>query len=307
MEIIYLTGEKIDIKEPICSAIGFFDGLHIGHMALVHKVKEIAKEKHYKTALMTFDHHPLFVLGKIPEEKLMTTMSDRIHILERENIDYLFVIQFTKDVAHMSPHDFIERYLLSSHICHVVCGFDFRFGNHNCGSPQTLQQCSQLDVTVVDEVIYHGEKISSSRIRNILSKGKLEEMNALLGRYYRISGTVIKGRQIGHSHGFPTANIDYDSYLIPQRGVYVVKVYIDHQSYLGMCNIGFNPTFRALDKLSLEVYILDFDKDIYGYNVCVEFYEMIRPETFFDSPKLLIAQLTKDKDYVKKYFEKNDV
>lgn len=307
MEIIYLSGKKINIHEPVCSAIGFFDGLHIGHMALVHKVKEVAKEKNYKTALMTFDHHPLYVLGKISEEKYMTSMEDRIHILEKENIDYLFVIEFSKEVAHLSPEDFIERYLLSSHICHVVCGFDFRFGDKNKGDTYTLQQCPQLDVSVVEEVIYLGKKISSTRIRKILENGKLDEMNHLLGRHYCISGKVIRGRRIGHSNGFPTANVDYASYFLPQRGVYVVKFYVNEKEYMGMCNIGYNPTYKVLDKLSLEVNILDFDGDIYDQDVTVEFYKMIRPEKSFASQEELIQQLIHDKDYVRRFFQKQDV
>lgn len=306
MEIIYLCGRKVNIQEPVCSAIGFFDGLHIGHMALVHKVKEVAKEKNYKTALMTFDHHPLYVLGKISEEKYMTSMEDRIHILEKENIDYLFVIEFNKEVAHLSPEDFIERYLLSSHICHVVCGFDFRFGDRNKGDALTLQQCPHLDVSVVEEVIYLGEKISSTRIREILENGRLHEMNHLLGRHYCISGKVIRGRHIGHSNGFPTANVDYASYFLPQRGVYVVKFYVHKEAYMGMCNIGYNPTYKALDKLSLEVNILDFNDDIYDQDVIVEFYEMIRPEKSFSSQEELIQQLIHDKDYVRYFFQKQD-
>lgn len=303
MKIIYLNGEKKNICEPVCSAVGFFDGLHVGHMALVHKVKEVAKHKNYKTALMTFDHHPLYILGKINEEKYMTSMEDRIHILEKENIDYLFVIEFTKEVAHLSPEDFIERYLLSLNICHVVCGFDFRFGDKNKGDVHTLQQHSQLDVSVVEEVVYLGEKISSTRIRKILENGKLDEMNRLLGRHYCITGKVIKGRHIGHSNGFPTANIDYASYFLPQRGVYVVKFYLNEKCYMGMCNIGYNPTYKVLDKLSLEVNILDFNDNIYNQTVTVEFYEMIRPEKSFASQDELIQQLIKDKDYVRKFFE----
>lgn len=304
MEIIYLKGQNVNIDEPVCSAIGFFDGLHIGHMALVDEVISVAHKYNYKKALMTFDHYPLYVLGMMQEEKVLTSMDDRIQILENKGIDYLFVIEFTKEVAALSPQLFIQRYLLNCHIQHVVCGFDFRFGGHNEGNAQTLKDCQDLQTSVVDEVLYKDEKISSSRIRYLLENGQMHDMNALLGRKYTISGLVIKGRQIGHSIGFPTANIDYGSYFLPCNGVYVVKVYIGDKVYLGMCNIGFNPTFTALDKQSLEVNILDFCQDIYGENVVVEFYEMIRSEKPFDSKDDLIKQLKTDQDYVRKYFEK---
>ncbi len=303
MEIVYLKGEKLNIDYPICSAVGFFDGLHLGHMSLIHKVQEISKDKGYKTALMTFDHHPLYILGKINEERYMTNMQDRIAILEKENIDYLFIIEFTKEVAQLSASDFIQKYLLDLHIHHIVCGFDYRFGYKNSGTIQTLQSCSQLDVTVVEEVIYKNEKISSTRIRKLLELGSLEDIPMLLGHPYCISGKVVAGRHIGHSIGFPTANVDYHSYLLPKRGVYAVRFYVGNQVYMGMCNIGYNPTFTALNHTSLEVYILDFNENIYDQKVKVEFYTMIRLETSFETKEKLIQQLTLDEKYVRLYFK----
>lgn len=305
MDVIYLKGQKMSIEEPICSAIGFFDGLHVGHMALVDEVIKVSQEKGYKQALMTFDHYPLYVLGKISEERYLTSMDDRIRILEEKGLDYLFVIEFTKEVAALSPEDFIQRYLIDCHVKHVVCGFDFRFGSRNLGDVKTLQQCPFLDVSIIEEVIYDGEKISSSRIRQTLEDGNISDMNELLGHPYTIRGKVIHGRRIGHSIGFPTANIDYQSYFLPCGGVYVVKTYIFGKCYLGMCNIGYNPTFTVLDKPSLEVNILDFDEDIYGQEIAVEFYCLIRKEQAFASQEDLIQQLTKDQMYVRKYFEEN--
>lgn len=304
MEIIYLKGQKIKFDKPICTALGFFDGLHIGHMALVNEVKRVAKEKGYKSALMTFDHHPLYILGKINEEKVLTTMRDRKNILEKEKIDYLFVIEFTKEVASLSPQDFMQKYLIDNHIKHVVCGFDFKFGRMNSGDTQTLLNSTEFNVSVVDEIIYEGEKVSSSRLRKLMGKGNIEDINALLGRHYCITGEVVGGRRIGHTIGFPTANINYTSYYLPQNGVYAVKVYIDDDCYLGMCNIGYNPTFVSLDKPSLEVYIFDFHKDIYGKEVVVEFYKKTRDEVTFASKEQLIEQLHKDQEEILNYYKK---
>ncbi|MEG0365502.1 MAG: bifunctional riboflavin kinase/FAD synthetase [Coprobacillus sp.] len=303
MEVIYLKGQQLHIDQPICTALGFFDGLHIGHMALVNKVIDIADKHGYKKALMTFDHHPLFVLGLIDEEKYLTTMEDRIAILESLGIDYLFVIEFNKEVASLKPHDFVDKYLISQNIKHVVCGFDFKFGDKNSGNAETLKTYNQFETTVIDEVVFEGEKISSSRIRYILENGHIKEINHLLGRKYCITGQVIKGRQIGKTIGFPTANVDYNAYFLPCGGVYVTKVYIQDREFMGMCNIGYNPTFSALDKPSLEVYILDFDEDIYGCVLNVEFYELIRKEKPFHSKDELINQLNKDKEYVRDYFK----
>lgn len=303
MEVIRLKGQKLNINEPICSAVGFFDGLHRGHMALVDEVMRVAREKQYKTALMTFDHHPLFVLGQLPEERYITTMEDRKEILEKLGIDYLFIIEFNQEVASLLPQDFIQYYIFNSQIQHIVCGFDFHFGQKNMGSSKDFQDCPHLGVSVIEEVDYKGEKISSSRIRQLLEKGHIDEMNEILGRHYQIKGQVIQGRQIGRMIGFPTANIDYQSYFLPARGVYAVKFYLHEDVYLGMCNIGLNPTFTALDKPSLEVHIFDFDQDIYGEDVKIEFYTKMRSEVHFSSKEQLIKQLNQDQQQIYHFFK----
>lgn len=304
MKIIELDGKQVNMNDSICSAIGFFDGLHIGHMALVEEVKKVAKKKNYKTALMTFDHYPLYVLGKIKEEKMLTTMDDRIKLLEREGLDYLFIIKFTKDVAALRPQDFIQNYIINNHIQHLVCGFDFRFGNKNSGNIELLKSYQEFDLSVIDEVIYEEKKISSTRIRQSLEIGDVETISILLGRNYCIHGEVIKGRSVGHTLGFPTANINYHSYFLPKRGVYGVRVQVNDQWYIGMCNIGLNPTFKSLESFSLEVYIFDFDEMIYGKEVYIEFYCHLRDEKKFQNKEELIIQLTNDEKQIRQYFQK---
>lgn len=305
MKVIYLKEhENIQIREPIVAALGFFDGLHVGHMALVNEVERVSKEKNYRKALMTFDHYPLYVLGKIDEEHYLTSLEDRQKILEERGFDYLFVIKFTRNVSALSPDVFIQKYLIDCGVRHVVCGFDFRFGYKNQGTAKTLLESQDFDTSIIDEVIYKGEKISSTRIRQHLQNGEMKDLNELLGRQYTIHGQVIHGRRIGHQLGFPTANVDYGSYFLPCGGVYAVKICVQGQWYMGMCNIGYNPTFHALKKASLEVNILDFDQDIYGQEVFVEFYELMRKEQSFASKEDLINQLQHDCQYVRKYFEK---
>ena len=142
MEVIRLNGQKLNMKEPICSAIGFFDGLHRGHMALVDEVIRIAREKHYKTALMTFDHHPLFVLGRLKEERYITTMEDRIELLEKLGIDYLFIIEFNQEVASLLPQDFIHDYILNSSIHHIVMRIRFSFWTKKYGEFKRFSRLS---------------------------------------------------------------------------------------------------------------------------------------------------------------------
>lgn len=305
MEVIYLDEDtKYCSEDPIVTAIGFFDGLHLGHMALVNKVKDIAHKKGYKKALMTFDHHPLFVLKKIEKEYYMTSMDDRIDLLEKEGIDILFVIRFSNNVAQLAPCDFIERYLIKRNICHIVCGFDFHFGYRNRGDCQTLIDYNQeiLKVDVIDEVFYLNEKISSTRTRQAIKQGNMDLVYRLLNRYYKIKGKVVDGRKVGRKLGFPTANMEYDSYLLPHSGVYAVNVIYQNRKYLGMCNVGYNPTIGALEKMSVEVYIFHFHEEIYNKDIEIEFLKKIRDEIHFLSEEELIIQLNKDRENIKSHF-----
>lgn len=305
MEIVYLDEEyRLKYDDPIVSAIGFFDGLHLGHMKLVDEVIRIGNKKGYKKALMTFDHQPLYVLGKIKKEYCLTSMYDRRKILQEKGIDYLFVVHFSREVAKMTPHDFIKKYLIDLSICHIVCGFDFHFGDHNLGNHETLKlyDPDHLKVSVIDEVVYDEKKVSSSRIREAIEMGNMELVSILLGRDYKIHGKVIEGRKVGRQLGFPTANIDYSLYLLPARGVYASKVIIDHKEYLGMCNVGYNPTIGTLNKKSVEVHIFDFNEDIYGEDIEIIFLKKTRGETQFHSKEELIKQLTYDKESIKKQF-----
>ncbi|MCD7839867.1 MAG: bifunctional riboflavin kinase/FAD synthetase [Erysipelotrichaceae bacterium] len=303
MKVIHLDGHKLDIQDNIVSAIGYFDGLHLGHMALVKETLSVSKAKGYKSALMTFDHQPGYILGYLKEEKYLSSMLDRKEILKQLGIDYLFIIDFSKDVARLSPETFIQKYIINTSIKHLVCGFDFRFGYQNQGDASYLLNYPQIDISIIDEVIYNNKKISSSRIRQCLDDGNIQEANILLGRNYTITGKIIKGRQIGRTIGFATANVDYNNYYLPKRGVYVVKAYIHNHEYMGMCNIGLNPTFSELSHYSLEVNILDFNEDIYGEYLKVEFYDMIRGEKTFDNRQGLIQQLTQDQLYIRNYFK----
>lgn len=303
MEIIYLDGKHYIDREDIVSAIGFFDGLHIGHLELVKEVKRVSEEKNLKSALMTFDHYPSYVLGFAKSEEWLMSMNDRIELLKESGLDYLFIIVFNKDVASLSCHQFIEDYIIKNNIKHVVCGFDFRFGNKNLGDTQTLKQCPHISVSVIEEVLYNNEKISSSRIRKELDAGHIREVNTLLGRPYTITGKVIQGRQIGRKIGFPTANIDYSNYHLPGLGVYAIKVLYKDHYYIGMCNIGYNPTFTSLNIPSLEIHLFDFNEDLYNENIKVYFYDFIRQEIRFNSKEELISQLSKDASAIRQLFK----
>lgn len=300
MEIIYLN-EQNDLKmEPSCVALGFFDGFHLGHLKLVDEVIKIAKRDNLKKALLTFDVQPRAYLTNQPFKYLMS-LEDKINLLKSYNFDYLFILRFNHDIAKLMPEKFIQEFIIKSKIKHVVCGYDFHFGDRGRGNSEILQAYGHNDyqVTVIEKLEYDHHKISSSYLRELLTKGDVELAAKLLSRPYCISGKVIYGRQNGRKIGFPTANIDAKDYLLPENGVYGAKVYFKDKVYLGMVNIGYNPTFTALLGLSLEVNIFDFDENIYGQVLTVAFIKKIRMEKKFASVEGLIEQLKHDRQQIK--------
>lgn len=300
----YHYPNKLDIKEPIAIAVGYFDGIHLGHAALVNKITNYAKKNNIKSAMLTLSTSPLVTLGKIEQEYVLTSVEDKCQILQNMGVDYLIVIDFNKEVALLEPDVFFEHFIQKLPIQYLVCGFDYHFGKQGKGDANYLRQLAKpyFKVDIQEEVVQEHAKISSSRIRSELTNGNIGVVNELLGRVYNVQGIVIKGRQIGRKIGFPTVNVDYGNYLIPKNGVYGVKVVVDGNTFIGMCNIGFNPTFDRLDHPSLEVNIFDFNEDIYGKVVKVYFYCFIRKETKFESVNDLIQQLENDRIKIEYYF-----
>lgn len=299
MRIIYLN-EQTDFEiQPSCVALGFFDGFHLGHLKLVDEVIKISKKDNLKKSLFTFDVQPKAYLTNQPFKYLMS-LEDKIKLLESYGFDYLFVLRFNHSTAKLMPEQFIQEFIIKPKIKHVVCGFDFHFGDHGLGNSAVLKANCHDDyqVTVIEKLEYDHHKISSSYLRKLLANGDVDLAAKLLSRPYCVSGEVIYGRQNGRRIGFPTANIDAKDYMLPENGVYGVKVYFDNRVYLGMANIGYNPTFTALPELSLEVNIFDFDKDVYGKTLTVAFIKKIRMEKKFNSVDELIEQLKQDKQQI---------
>lgn len=296
MKVIHLSmNHSLNIEESVC-AIGFFDGLHLGHQQLLNEVENIAKEKELKKAIMTFSKHPKQILGKSDYRYLMS-LTEKMKLLEQRGFDYFYIIDFDCSVAQLLPNDFLEKYIINLKIRHVVCGFDFHFGRKGLGNSDTLKAYNPklLSVTVIDEYTVDSLKVSSSYIKSLLNEGLIEKANQLLTRPYRISGKVIYGLQNGRKIGFPTANIDFGEYVVLKKGVYGVYLTVQGKQYKGMANIGYNPTVGLIDKLSLEVHIFGFDEDIYGKDVDVDFIFRVRDETKFESLNHLKEQLKKDK------------
>lgn len=301
MELIKIDLENKTIPSNIIACIGEFDGIHIAHKELIKKVLEIGKKKNLKTGIITFDPHPDYILNKKKLEKYITPVDEKIKIIEKNyEIDYLIIIHFTKELSEMSKDDFYNLYLKDLNT--LVIGYDFRFGKNGEGDYQYLKS-KKDNIFVFNQICFENQKVGTSMIIELLKEGDMKLVSKLLGRNYSISGVVSKGSQIGKKIGFPTANINLsDKYYSLKKGVYVCKVLIENQYYLGICNFGNNPSFNEIEKPRVEVHIFDFNDDIYDSNITIEFIDFIRKERKFESIEKFKEQLNKDISYcINKY------
>jgi riboflavin kinase/FMN adenylyltransferase len=293
--------ENLSLIAPVAT-LGIFDGVHRGHMALLECLVSSAREDKGESVVITFSPHPRMVLDRDNSNlSFLTTMEEKIVLLERANIDHLVIIEFNDLFSRIPACDFIKDILIEKiGTRHLIIGYDHHFGRKGEGDFNTINRCSGEFGFRVEQVQgYQTEEgaISSSLIREALLKGRIDEANRWLGYPYSVAGTIIKGRRIGRTIGFPTANIEPDSEhkLIPQNGVYAVDVKLGDNIFKGMLNIGSNPTVNKDKKLrSIEVYILNFDNDIYGKKISVIFRKRLRDEKKYDNLKQLTEQMKKD-------------
>jgi riboflavin kinase/FMN adenylyltransferase len=286
-----------EFKDAIIT-IGNFDGIHIGHRQIMTRLVSEARQKNRKAVVMTFDPHPKMVLH--PDYKpfyLITTVEEKVNLLEELGVDAIIFIPFSREFARMSAESFVRDLLWEKLQVHkIFIGHNYRFGNDKKGNDEYLKAFGKtlgFDVEVISAVTVDGMDVSSTRTRDAILVGWVKEAAKMLGRPYNLRGMVVAGYRRGEGLGFPTANIEPEKVLVPLRGVYAVNAEIDGGLYQGVLNIGFNPTFGN-DKLSIEMHILDFNKDIYGKTVNVLFVDRIRDEVKFTGPDALIAQIEQD-------------
>ncbi|MDP4087805.1 MAG: bifunctional riboflavin kinase/FAD synthetase [Bacillota bacterium] len=284
-------------------ALGSFDGLHLGHMCLIDRCMELAKQMKGLSMVYTFRNHPLTIINPEAAPKLILDNLTKMEMLESIGIDILCLVDFNEEVRHMSAEDFITHLLSKYNMGGVVVGFNYRFGYRNQGNVELLQKLSKkhgFSVTVINPLEYDMELVSSSRIRKLAEDGKISEANRMLFKPFRLRGKVITGKQLGRKLGYPTANILVDDkFVIPKPGVYYSNVRYRGSVYLGMTNIGYNPTVECTNRINIETYIFDFNEVIYGEELEVFFIERIRDEIKFSSLEELIGQMKKDDNYVK--------
>ena len=300
MKVYTEASENIDIKNAVIT-VGSFDGLHLGHFKILDEVKSIVKQKNGSGLVVTFEPHPRFVVSKDFDLKLLTSLDEKKQILENAGIENLMVINFSREFSQLTSDEFIRRFIVGRiGAAHMVIGHDHKFGKDRLGDVVKLGEVGRLnnfDVTDVSAESIDGEIISSTTIRNFLSSGEIEKANLFLGRNYSISGKVVVGAQRGRTLGFPTANIllDEPHKAVPKNGVYITKCSLDDETHFGIMNIGYRPTFENKHELVLEVHLLNFNRDIYGKSMTIEFLKRLREEIKFESKDSLIHQIEMDK------------
>ncbi len=321
MKVISLNGSsKLHLKKT-CAAIGIFDGVHRGHQYLIKKMLTTARRLGARPIVITFFPHPAHVL--CPDLKLgyLTSLGDRFRRLNDLGVAACLVVRFNRSFARIPPQKFIKDILVKKlRVKAVFVGDDFRFGKDRSGDIALFQRLGDefgYETHAVSALKQGGAVISSTRIRQLVGEGKFNEAARLLGRRVSISGAVVKGSARGKILGFPTANIEYGfpspggrgegrgiPFIIPPKGVYVVKVLLGKKKYPAIANIGTRPSFeKQISKLHLEVHILDFSKNIYGKCLEVEFLKKIRNEKKFSNPQQLVQQIQKDESFAREYFK----
>jgi riboflavin kinase/FMN adenylyltransferase len=289
---------------PLVLTIGNFDGVHLGHQAMLRQLRERADRLGLPAAVLTFEPHPREVFTPDQAPARLTSLREKLALLEACGVDQVYLFRFSRARAAMSADDFITRYLVQ--VRHVIIGDDFRFGQGRKGDLTLLKARGEqygFTAEALETVVQQGDRVSSSAVREALVQGQLAHAAELLGRPYSIAGRVVHGDKIGRTIGFPTANVQLKRKRVPMRGVFAVTVSgLDKRQLPGAANIGVRPTVAGGLKPVLEVHLLDFAQDIYGTHVSVHFRHRLRDEIKFDSFDALKRQIALDVQATQDYF-----
>jgi riboflavin kinase/FMN adenylyltransferase len=288
-------------------ALGNFDGLHRGHMKIIERVSRVAHERGATAVAMTFDPHPPRVVRPDKAPPLLMTKAQRLEALERAGVDGVAVVRFTHELSHWDPETFARIVLVEwLHVAEVWVGANFLFGHDRAGNFSALRALGGrygFRAEKIDPVRYKDFVVSSTRIRRLISEGRVDEAGALLGHPYTIDGTVVEGDRRGRQLGFPTANLLTDNELVPPHGVYATTVRLDGVIYPSVTNIGTRPTFEDQTRTVVETHLLDLDRDLYGRVLRLGFVQRLRDERRFESVDLLTAQIGADVQKARTLFE----
>lgn len=291
-------------KTPAVIALGMFDGVHMGHRALLTHAVETARERNVLSVAYTFTNHPKSLFGQTP--KLLFTEQERRNCIKSLGFDRVQMEVFDKELAILSPEAFVEYLQEEYDVCVFVVGFNYTFGQGRKGTPETLTEIGKthgFEVHVIPPVLFQGDTVSSTRIRQLITTGKIADANSMLLEPYSLTGTVVKNRRIGTTLGFPTANIlPPAEKALPATGIYVTSVLHEGRSYEAVTNVGTNPTVNG-STLTVETYLMDYEGDLYGKELTVSFHKRLRDEIRFDSKEALIAQIKQDVVAAREYFK----
>ena len=281
--------------ESAVVALGMFDGVHLGHRALMTRLLEEAKRLGAIPVVYTFSNHPLDVLGG--NVRLLSTVRERNLLLRSLGAQSVESVPFTLEMAHLSTEQFVDLLAEKWNVRGLVVGYNYTCGDRGAGTPETLREIGfrrGFSVSVVEPVQFEGEPVSSTRIREAVERGDVKLAQTLLVRRYTLSGIVVQNKRIGRRIGFPTANIEQDKRrVIPADGVYATYASVGGMAYRAATNIGTNPTVNG-DKRTIETYLIDFDSDIYGQELTIAFRKRLRDEVMFDSLEALKEQIQRD-------------
>lgn len=283
----------------VVATIGNFDGLHLGHREILKKVIAEAKEKKGTAVVITFRPHPQMALTPVEDPRLLNTYEEKIDLLEAAGVDLVIEEPFSREFSNTSPDEFVNKYLLRDLGAKALyLGYDFAFGKGRTGTVDTLKPLAQargIELHVVEPFFVDSEPVSSSRIRNALDGGNNEEAAHCLSRPFFVRGTVVRGAGRGRQIGFPTANVSMEFRKMPKQGVHVTQAVWRGKVYPSITNVGKNPTFvEEMDNLNIETHFLDFDNDMYGDSIEVQFLHYLRPEQKFSGADELVKQIKLD-------------
>jgi riboflavin kinase/FMN adenylyltransferase len=288
--------------DPVLT-LGNFDGVHLGHQAIFRRVVERAREIKGTSMAFTFEPHPLKVLAPDRSPKLLNTFHAKMKLIEASGIQIVICADFTREFADQHPDDFARNVLVDRiGVKEVYVGYDYAFGKGREGSIESLKTTGRahgFTVAVVDAVERSGNVVSSSLVRDLVSSGSVEEAHQYLGRYYSIEGNVVHGASRGQTLGFPTANIQTTNELLPAYGVYAVRAVVGGRSIDGVASIGVRPTFGS-GPVSVEVFLFEFDGNLYGKHVEIFFVKRLRGEQKFPDAEALVQQMRKDAEDAKR-------
>jgi len=304
---IYSSYKEFQSTNNSVLTLGTFDGVHIGHQSILKKVIDSTDKNKYESVVLTFFPHPRMVLEKDHNIKLLDTITEKAKKLEVLGIQHLIIQEFTKEFSNLSAEEFVRDVLVEHlHVKKIIIGYDHRFGKNRSADIHDLINYSNIykfDVEQITAQEINEVSISSTKIRKALLEGDILTANKYLDSAFCLTGTVVKGKQLGRTIGFPTANLvlaeDYK--LIPKRGSYIVSTIINGKEVRGMMNIGINPTINSNNNQTLEVHLIDYQGDLYDQTITIKFLDYLRDEKKFDSIEALKQQLQTDYQTAKNY------